>query len=75
MVVYPAGKGQPLKATYWDNEAHTIQYTVQPVGGRQDAHVPQRSEPGRAPVPPDLFAEGRRRGRHRLRHRPARQAG
>ena len=28
MVVYPAGKGQPLKATYWDNEGHTIQYTV-----------------------------------------------
>ena len=30
IVVYPAGKGQPLKATYWDNEAHTIQYTVHP---------------------------------------------
>src|SRR4051794_15933033 len=30
MVVYPGGKGQPLKATYWDNEAHTIHYTVQP---------------------------------------------
>src|SRR3954447_7159775 len=30
MVVYPGGKGQPLKATYWDNEAHAIHYTVQP---------------------------------------------
>jgi hypothetical protein len=30
MVIHPAGKGEPLKATYWDNEAHTIQYTVHP---------------------------------------------
>jgi hypothetical protein len=30
MVIYPAGKSQPLKATYWDNEDHTIHYTVQP---------------------------------------------
>ena len=30
MVVYPGGKGQPLKATYWDNEDHTIHYVVNP---------------------------------------------
>jgi hypothetical protein len=29
MVVYPAGNGQPIKAIYWDNEGHTIHYSVQ----------------------------------------------
>lgn len=30
MVIFPSGKGQPLKATYWDNKGHTIRYTLQP---------------------------------------------
>jgi hypothetical protein len=29
MVVYPAARGQPLRAVYFDNEDHIINYTVQ----------------------------------------------
>jgi hypothetical protein len=29
MIIYPAAKGQPLRAIYFDNEGHIINYTVQ----------------------------------------------
>src|SRR5205823_6752751 len=35
MVVYPAEKGQPLRAIYFDNEGHVISYTVHPSGDRR----------------------------------------
>ena len=41
MVVYPAEKGQPLRAIYFDNEGHVISYTVHPSEDRQIADLPE----------------------------------
>ena len=35
MVVYPADKGQPLRAIYFDNEGHVISYGVRPSEDRR----------------------------------------
>ena len=35
MVVYPAEKGQPSRAIYFDNEGHVISYKVHPSEDRQ----------------------------------------
>ncbi|MEI6683669.1 MAG: hypothetical protein WCO44_13620 [Bacteroidota bacterium] len=32
MIIYPGAAGDPLKAIYFDNEGHTISYSVAPAG-------------------------------------------
>ncbi len=57
MVVYPAEKGQPLRAIYFDNEGHVISYTVHPSDDRRSLTFLSDPESVGAPLPPDLYAE------------------
>jgi hypothetical protein len=46
MVVYPAEKGQPLRAMYFDNEGHVIAYKVHPSEDRKSLTFLSDPSPG-----------------------------